>query len=59
MAVLKKFGFSSSFLEWIETVLKHQQSCVINAGTASPYFSLEKGIRQEEPTSAYLFILTI
>ena len=59
MAVLKKFGFSSSFLEWTEAVLKHQHSCVINDGTASPYFNFEKGVRQEEPISAYLFILTI
>ena len=35
MAVLKKFGFGPSFLEWIEAVLKNQ--CVINAGTATAF----------------------
>ena len=53
MAVLKKFSFGSSFLEWIEAVLKNQQSCVINAGTTSPYFKLG------DPISAYLFILAL
>ena len=56
MAVLKKFGFGSSFLEWIEAVFKNQQSCVINAGTATPYFKLAKGACQGEPISSYLFI---
>ena len=59
MAVLKRFGLGSSFLEWVEAVLKNHQSSVINAGTTSPYFKLEKGARQEDPISAYLFTLTI
>ena len=59
MTVLKKFGFSSIFLEWIEDVLKNQESCVINARTARAYFKLQKGVRQGDPFlfKADIFIL--
>ena len=59
MAVLKRFGFSSIFLECIEVVLKNQESCVINAGTTTAYFKLQKGVRQGDPFlfKADLFIL--
>ena len=40
---LKKFGFGPSFLEWIEAVLRNQESRVINAGTTTSYFELQKG----------------
>ena len=55
----KKFGFSSIFLEWIEDVLKNQESCVINAGTTRAYFELQKGVRQGDPFlfKADIFIL--
>ena len=58
MAVLKKFGFGTSFLEWIETILKNQESCVISAGT-TVYFKLQKGAHQDDPISADLSILAL
>ena len=59
MAVLKRFGFSSGFQEWIEVVLKNQESCVINTVTTRVYFKLQKGVRQGDPFlfKADLFIL--
>ena len=36
-AILNKFGFGPSFLDWIEAVLKNQESCVINNGRATVY----------------------
>ena len=33
------------------------ESCVINGGVTTRYFKLEKGVRQGDPVSAYLFIL--
>ena len=57
ISVLKKFGFGQNFISWIEIILKNQESCVINDGTATKYFKLNRGARQGDPISAYLFIL--
>ena len=59
ITVLKKVGFSLSFLEWIEAVLKNQESCVMNAGTTAVYFKLLKVARGCDPISAYFFILAL
>ena len=57
ISVLKKFGFGKNFITWIEILLKDQQSCAINGGTTTQYFSLERGAHQGDPVLAYLFIL--
>ena len=57
--VLNKFGFGSNFISWIKLLLNSQQSCVINGGNTTPYFNFEKGARQGDPVSAYLYILTL
>lgn len=59
MAVLIKFGFGPSFLEKIEVLLKNQESCVINACTAIPYFKLQKEAHQGGPISTYLFTVAL
>ena len=59
MAVLTKFGFGNEFLSWIKILLKNQLSCVIKGGITTTYFNLEKGARQGDPASAYLFILAL
>ena len=56
---LKKFGFGENFIHWTKVLLNNQQSCVINGGFTTPYFNLEKGVRQGDPISAYLLLLTI
>ena len=56
---LKKFGFGENFIYWIKVLLNKQQSCVINGNFTTRYFNLEKGARQGDPISAYLFILAL
>ena len=57
--VLDKYGFEKDFIKWIEILLQNQESCIVNGGTTTNYFKLEKGTRQEDPISAYLFILVL
>ena len=59
IAVLEHFGFGQSLIKWIKVMLKNQESCVINGGKTSKYFKLERGTRQGDPISAYLFILVL
>ena len=57
--VLESFGFGYSFIQWIKILIKEQESCIINGGKTSQYFKLERGTRQGDPISAYLFILVL
>ena len=57
ITVLEHYGFGNDFIEWIKILLKNQESCVINAGHSTKYVRLERGARQGDPISAYLFIL--
>ena len=59
ISVLKKFGFGNNFVSWIETLISKQESCVINGGNTTQYFHLERGARQGDPISVYIFILVL
>ena len=57
--LLKKFGFEKYFTKWIKILLQNQESCIVNGGNATNFFKLEKGTRQGDPISAYLFTLVL
>ena len=59
LAVLEKMGLGSDFIQWARTLLNDQQSCVMNNGTTTGYCNLNRGTRQDDPLSAYLFALVI
>ena len=59
MCMLKKCGFSNKFGKWTQILMKNLESCVINGGKTTPYFRSERGTRQGDPISAYLFIIAL
>ena len=59
LTVLEKIGFGNFFISWIKILLSNQESCVVNGGRTTKYFPLERGARQGDPISAYLFIIAL
>ena len=55
--VLKAYGFGESLCQWIVTFYKNIKSTVIVNGNTSEWIKIERGCRQGDPVSQYLFIL--
>ena len=59
VSAIEKYGFKNYFIRWTKLLLKNQESRIINGRQTTNYFKLEKGTRQGDLLSAYLFILLL
>ena len=56
---LESFNIPKSFIDMIKLLYNDIESCVKNNGTSTPYFKVNRGVRQGDPIAAYLFTLAI
>ena len=53
------FGFGRMLVKWIKRFYANSESCVTKNGFATPFYPLERGVRQGCPLSGILFVIGV
>jgi hypothetical protein len=56
---LEKMNFGKDFINWVKILYKNTQSQVLNNGSLTDKFDLQRGVHQGCPLSALLFIILV
>ena len=56
---LSFFGFGPNFIKWVQITQNEFQACTSNAGNISAPFKLCRGVKQGDPLSPALFVLSL
>lgn len=57
--LFKVYNFGEGFISWIRLCYTNISSCVMNFGFSSAYFEIQKGVRQGDSLSPYIFLLAL
>ncbi|GJW47992.1 RNA-directed DNA polymerase, eukaryota [Tanacetum coccineum] len=55
--MMRRMGFGERWCKWIESCLKSSSMSILVNGSPTDEFMLERGVRQADPLSPFLFIL--
>ena len=53
------FGFGPPLSNWVQTIYPNFESCTLNTGWSSDFFTLQRRVQQGCPLLPYLFILSV